>query len=326
MSPAAAGVETPSARVGIAALARNYSGRLAGWGLAWLGAVVLAQVLVAFAPGDAIDTLPDPALREQLSAEWGLGTPVYLRVFRGTAGVLAGDLGSSWTVQPGAPVGDAVVGAMCASLPVLGAAWALAVGVGAAARGRKGAGIARAMSAVPVVLLALCVPGGVNALAWKGMAEGWWTRPAFFALPVEGGAVRDLLLVGVLGLGSAAMAEVAARLAEADARLEEAGFLLAARAHGADERALRRLRWRHRVVPLVEAAQAVFTPLVGGLVVVERLFARPGAGDLLWRAVELRDVPLATGVVVALTGTTVVVGASLDLLRRAWDPRLRMGA
>ena len=287
---------------------------------------MLVQVLVALAPGDAIDTLPDPALRQQLSAEWGLGDPVPIRVFWGTARILAGDWGSSWTVQPGARVGEVVTDAMRASLPVLGAAWVLAVGVGAAARGRKLASVARALSALPVVLLALLVLGGGNALVWKGMTEGWWTRPAFFALPLEGGAVRDGLLVGVLGLGSAAMAEVAARLGEADARLEEAGFLLAARARGADERALRRLRWRHRVVPMVEAAQAVFTPLVGGLVVVERLFARPGAGDLLWRAVELRDVPLATGVIVALTGTSVVVGASLDLVRRAWDPRLRVGA
>jgi peptide/nickel transport system permease protein len=61
-------------------------------------------------------------------------------------------------------------------------------------------------------------------------------------------------------------------------------------------------------------------------VIVERLCARPGAGDLLWRAIALRDAPVATGVVVALAACTATVGVIVDLARRAWDPRLRRPA
>ncbi len=309
------------------AFAQTWLGRLSGWLLAWVGAIVLVQILVALAPGDAIDTLPDPGLRAQLTAEWGLGGPLATRVIAGTWHALIGAWGSSWTVRPGDSVGGLVATAMGASAPMLVAAWAVAVGLGAAVRGRGwGEKVVVGLSTLPVVLLALGAIEGINAAVWAGMSAGWWGRPAFFALPMEGGVVRDALALVALGVGSAGVAAVAARLAEADARIDASGFVLAARARGMTVSALRSLKWRHRVVPLIEGAQAAFPPIVGGLVVVERLCALPGAGDLLWRAVEARDIPVATGVVVALTGTTVVVGAALDLLRRAWDPRLRAEA
>ncbi len=290
----------------------------AGWLLAGLGAVILVQVLVALAPGDAIDTLPDPALRAALAEQWGLGTPLYARVTLGTLHALTGDWGSSWTVRPGAPVAELVAAGMARSGPVLLAAWAVAVAAGLAGRGRAAVLL---VSALPVVILSLGTMEGVNALTWAGMERGWWGRPAFFALPTEGGAVRDVLMVLVLGLGSAAAGEVAARLGEADARLAEASFVLALQARS---RPVNALLWRHRAVPLLEAAQAVFAPIAGGLVIVERCWGNPGVGDLLWRAVEGRDVPVATGTVVALAALSVAVGVALDLARRAWDPRLRV--
>lgn len=291
---------------------------IAGWLLAGLGAVILVQVLVALAPGDAIDTLPDPTLRGQLATEWGLGDPVLVRIITGTTHALSGAWGSSWTVRPGAPVWGLVTGAMGASVPVLLAAWGIAVGVGLAGRGRTALLL---VSALPVVILSLGTVEFVNGLVWAGMGRGWWPRPDFFALPMGGGWVRDLLMVGVLGLGSAAAGEVAARLGEADAQLDQAGFVLAMRARGLPTTGL---LWRHRAVPLLEAASAVFAPLTGGLVIVERLWGRPGVGDLLWRAVEGRDVPVATGSIVVLAAMTVLVGVALDLARRAWDPRLRI--
>lgn len=297
-----------------------------GWALAGVGAIMLVQVLVAAAPGDAIDTLPDPALRARLAAEWGLDQPLGVRVLAGTARALSGAWGTSWTVRPGAEVGGLVASALTASLPMIGCAWVLAVGLGHAARGRAAWSTALSgLSTLPVVLLAIAAIEGVNAAVWRGMEAGWWGRPAFFALPVEGGLVRDLLLIGVLGLGSATLAEVATRARGADARLGEAGFVLAARARGAGPAELASTLWRHRVVPLAEAAQATFSPLLGGLVVVERLFARPGLGDLLWRAVGARDVPVATAAIVSFTAMTVAVGAALEVLRRLWDPRLRVG-
>lgn len=289
----------------------------AAWSLAWVGAVIVVQALVVLAPGDAIDTLPDPALRAQLAADWGLDRPPVERVLAGTARALTGAWGSSWTVRPGAPVTGLVADALTASTPILLGAWALAIGAGLALRGRRGA---FALSGVPTLLLLLTAIDRGNAAVWFGLERGWWARPGFFALPGEGGLVRDALLIAALGVGSGALAEVAARLGAHDRAMDDAGFVIAAQVRRQGEA---RLRWRHRLVPALEAAQAVYAPLIGGLVVVERLGARPGVGDLLWRAVDGRDVPVASAVVVALTGSAVAVAWALDLARRAWDPRLR---
>ncbi len=289
-----------------------------GWAAVWLIAVVLVQALVAIAPGDAIDTLPDPALRAQLAVDWGLAQPAWRRVLDGTVNAMVGAWGTSWTVRPGSEVAPLIAQGLWASAPVGLGAWGVALAVGLGARGR-GAPVLVLVSAVPVVLLTVGLIEGVNAGVWEGMTRGWWQRPGFFALPTEAGPVRDALLILALGLGSGVAGEVAARLAEADATLIKAGFVLARRARG---QPVAGLLWRHRVVPLLEAAQAAFGPTVGGLVIVERLFARPGLGDLLWRAVEGRDVPVATGVVLAVAGATVLLSAGVDLGRRAWDPRL----
>lgn len=301
---------------------------VAGWTLAWIGAVALVQILVVLAPGDAVDTLPDPALRAQLSLDWGLAEPVWQRILTGTLRGLTGEWGSSWTVHPGASVAGMVGIAMMHSAPVLLGAWILAVGLGVAARGQATAKSAILLSAFPVVIVAVGATQWINAGVWYGMERSYWSRPDFFALPTEAGWARDALAIAALGVGSGVLGEVAARLGAADAALSEAAFVLAARARTGslpDRRgsALTKLLWRHRVVPILEASQAAFSPLVGGLVIVERLCARPGAGDLLWRAVAVRDVPVATGAVVALAGCTVVIGLVLDLARRAWDPRLR---
>ncbi len=304
---------------------------VAGGALAWVGAVLLVQVLVALAPGDAVDTLPDPALRAQLALDWGLGRPVWERILTGTVHGITGAWGSSWTVQPGSDVAGMVGAAVVKSAPVVLGAWTLAVVVGLVARGRTALQAATAASALPVLLLTLGLTQGINAAVWYGMQRGWWPRPSFFALPTEPGWVRDAVVIAALGIGSGALGEVAARLSAADAALSEAGFVLAARARSGSDpahtsSAVRQLLWRHRVVPLLEASHAVFSPLVGGLVIVERLCARPGAGDLLWRAVAVRDVPVATGVVVALAGCTAAISVAVELARRAWDPRLRRPA
>ncbi len=65
--------------------------------------MLIAQVLLWLAPGDAVDMLTDdPALRAAMVREWGLDQPVLLR-YVGTVGrALGGDLGTSLTYRPGA--------------------------------------------------------------------------------------------------------------------------------------------------------------------------------------------------------------------------------
>src|SRR5439155_14249898 len=86
---------------------------------------------------------------------------------------------------------------------------------------------------------------------------------------------------------------------------------------------------RHTLPNVVTAALTVggllFAGIIGGAVVVENVFARPGLGTSLVQAVLVRDYPVVQGVVLVLGVIVVVVNATVDLLLAAIDPRTAAG-
>ena len=99
-----------------------------------------------------------------------------------------------------------------------------------------------------------------------------------------------------------------------------------ARAKGLEERTvLRRHVLRNGILPLVTLFGTVLPTLVGGSVVVERIFSIPGMGLLAWDGVMQQDVPVVMAIV-ALTGIATMVGYVLtDVIYALVDPRIRAG-
>lgn len=64
--------------------------------------------------------------------------------------------------------------------------------------------------------------------------------------------------------------------------------------------------------------------LIGGTVVIESVFALPGMGQLLVRAIFSRDYMVVQGVVMLFAVATVTVNLLADLLTVALDPRIRL--
>ena len=86
---------------------------------------------------------------------------------------------------------------------------------------------------------------------------------------------------------------------------------------------------RHTLPNVVTAALTVggllFAGIIGGAVVVENVFARPGLGTSLVQAVLVRDYPVVQGVVLVLGVTVVVVNALVDITLAFIDPRTAAG-
>lgn len=68
-----------------------------------------------------------------------------------------------------------------------------------------------------------------------------------------------------------------------------------------------------------------FTFLLGGTVIVERLFSYEGLGNLAIDAVVNRDLPLIQGIVLLFAVLFVGVNLAVDLCYAALNPRLRHG-
>ncbi len=296
------------------------------WLTTVVGVAALLLLLVEMAPGDAIDLLPDgETLRAELERRWHLGRPLPERLLLWLLSALGGDLGTSWTIRPGAPVSEVLRGPALASLLRLLAALMTSAGVALALAWRS-AGHAswlrrpvHVLSLAPVFLLAHLAVAGLNASAWSLMEAGWIDRPAWFALPTEPSVLRSFLAVVLLALGSTALSGLVTDLEDAIARLRHAPFVLAARGRGepVDPMILRNL------VPVAAALLADrLAFFVGGLVILEKVLLLGGAGSLLWRASLERDVALVLAIGVG-TGLVVATGRlASDALRAYADPRL----
>ncbi len=318
----------------VAIAARRTLGALASM----LAAAALLHALVALAPGDAAElaaggelvaTSGDDTLRDGLRAAWGLDAPVGMRIVEGLTRAAAGDLGTSWTVRPGAPVRALVAEAFGPTLARTGAAIALVAALSAplAAAAARGGWIAvgvraavRLASSPPAFLAAFLSVTALNAAAWSAMERGWIARPGWFALPDEPSALRLGLAVLIMAVAGGGLAEPHAALTEELARVRRAPFVDAVRARGG--RVVPRLA-HHLLAPTAATLAARVPWTLGAAVVVERLMLLPGAGSLLWQACRLRDAPLAVGIALVAAGAVIGTRLCADLARTWVDPRER---
>ena len=82
---------------------------------------------------------------------------------------------------------------------------------------------------------------------------------------------------------------------------------------------------RNAVAPTLALTGVQFTFLIGGTVIVERIFAYPGIGNMAVDAVINRDLPLIQGLTLVFGALFIVVNMIVDLLVVATNPRLRNG-
>jgi len=80
---------------------------------------------------------------------------------------------------------------------------------------------------------------------------------------------------------------------------------------------------RNAVAPTLALTGVQFTFLIGGTVIVERIFAYPGIGNLAIDAVINRDFPLIQGLVLLFGLIFILVNMGVDLAVAALNPRLR---
>jgi len=101
-------------------------------------------------------------------------------------------------------------------------------------------------------------------------------------------------------------------------------YVTTARAKGLSERSV---LWNHVVrnalIPIITVVGLELGTLLSGSIIVETVFAWPGAGSLLISAITSRDYPLITGTVLMYTMAFVIINFIIDVLYAAIDPRIR---
>lgn len=102
-------------------------------------------------------------------------------------------------------------------------------------------------------------------------------------------------------------------------------FVRAARARGiAERRIFFSHAFRYSLPPVITVFGVSLGSLIGGVVVVEVLFAYPGVGKLVVDSIRQRDYPLIQGYIVLMAAIVFVVNTLVDISYRYVNPELRL--
>jgi peptide/nickel transport system permease protein len=101
-------------------------------------------------------------------------------------------------------------------------------------------------------------------------------------------------------------------------------YVLTARAKGLQERAVRdRHVARNVLAPVLAGSFATLPTVLGGMIIVEYELQMQGLSTVMFRAIELQDVPLIMGVLVVLGLIGVALRLLTDVAIAVLDPRQR---
>lgn len=258
---------------------------------------------------------------EQVRAQYGFDQPLIVQYAVMIGALLSGDLGYSYELK--LPVAE-VIGAQLVDTLVLAfasliLAWILAIALAlwSTGRGRVQRSVAQGIELTAASLPHFWLATVLVAVFSTGL--GWLP-------PVSTGDVAGLVLP-VLTLAVPLAGFLAQLMREQLLIALEQPFALSARARGESETGVRlRHALRHAAIPAVNLSGWALGYLISGAVVVETIFARPGLGRTVLRAVELRDVPLVTGVVLLVAVVYVAMTVLTDLVSRLVDPRPDTGS
>jgi peptide/nickel transport system permease protein len=134
------------------------------------------------------------------------------------------------------------------------------------------------------------------------------------------------MIMPMLALGIPLAAVITRVLKESLREAMVQDYVLLARLKGMSKlRLILQEALRNAIAPTVALTGVQFTFLMGGTVIVERIFSYPGIGNMAVDAVINRDLPLIQGLTLVFGALFIVVNMVVDLMVMKSNPRLRHG-
>jgi peptide/nickel transport system permease protein len=297
-----------------------------------IGVLIVVFALVQLVPGDpvriALGTRYTPEAYEALRAASGLDRPLVTQFFSYVGSAFTGDLGVSF--RNGDPVVQILLDRLPAtvSLAVFGIVIALAIALPAGIwsalhEGRFSDAIVRVTSQFGVSIPDFWM--GILLIALFATTLGWLPTSGYRPLFDDpGGWFRHLVLPGlVVGLVAAAILTRYVRSAVLE--VAAMGYVRTARSKGLSPRVVTfRHTVRNALVPILTITGIQLATILGGVIVVEVVFAWPGLGRLVYNSVAARDYPVIQGAVLLMAVLFLAINLVVDLLYAVVDPRIRL--
>jgi peptide/nickel transport system permease protein len=296
--------------------------------LLWLIPVLLGVSLIVFGimkmvPGDVAQVLVGTEGTaedvENIRHTLGLDQPVYVQYGLFLTHLVQGDLGRSAVTRR--PVADEIASRIRPTAELGLTAFAIALVVGLAT------GIVSATRqytlwdnlATLIALLGVSMP-----IFWLGLMLTLLFSVTLRWLPSSGAGTPAQLVLPAVALGAASSAIIARQTRSGLLEVLNQDYVRTARAKGLVESAVvMRHALKNALIPTVTVVGLQVGYLLGGAVLTETVFARPGLGRLLVDSIASRDIAVVQATIMLLSVVFVLVNLMVDLLYVQLDPRIR---
>ncbi|EBV8794869.1 TPA: glutathione ABC transporter permease GsiC [Salmonella enterica subsp. enterica serovar Nagoya] len=284
---------------------------------------VLVFLFVHLLPGDPARLIAGPEADAQVIAlvrqQLGLDQPLHVQFWHYITHVLQGDFGTSMVSRR--PVSEEIASRFLPTLwlTITSMIWAvlfgMAIGIAATVwrnRWPDRVGMTLAVTGISFPAFAL----GMLLMQIFSVDLGW--------LPTVGADSWQHYILPSLTLG-AAVASVMARFTRSsfvDVLSED--YMRTARAKGVSETwVVLKHGLRNAMIPVVTMMGLQFGFLLGGSIVVEKVFNWPGLGRLLVDSVDMRDYPVIQAEVLLFSLEFILINLVVDVLYAAINPAIR---
>ncbi|MFW4251652.1 glutathione ABC transporter permease GsiC [Salmonella enterica] len=284
---------------------------------------VLVFLFVHLLPGDPARLIAGPEADAQVIAlvrqQLGLDQPLHVQFWRYITHVLQGDFGTSMVSRR--PVSEEIASRFLPTLwlTITSMIWAvlfgMAIGIAAAVwrnRWPDRLGMTLAVTGISFPAFAL----GMLLMQIFSVDLGW--------LPTVGADSWQHYILPSLTLGAAAASVMARFTRSSFVDVLSEDYMRTARAKGVSEAwVVLKHGLRNAMIPVVTMMGLQFGFLLGGSIVVEKVFNWPGLGRLLVDSVDMRDYPVIQAEVLLFSLEFILINLVVDVLYAAINPAIR---
>ena len=295
---------------------------------------VLIFALVRFIPGSPAQVmLPDDATAEEvaaLEAKMGLDQPWLVQFAKWIGNAVRGDLGES--LYYNRPVVDLLFDRLGPTMLLVSYAMIIAIFIGvllgviaAVNRGHFLDKLAMILSIVGISMPGFWI--ALNLVIKFSVQDGTFPSVGYMAVDEQGlGVTLWYLTLPAVAMGLQRSASIARVTRSSMLDVLGADYIRTARSKGLRERSVIGLHaLKNAANPILTQIGISIAHLMGGSVVMEKLFNIPGLGRLAFDSVTRRDYPIIQGHILLVAVIYVFVNLAVDLLYKVFDPRIKYG-
>jgi peptide/nickel transport system permease protein len=288
-----------------------------------IGASIIVFLMIHLAPGDPVHMIVGPNVTQEvynnIVERLGLNDPLPVQYFRFISNAVRGDLGMS--ILQRRPVLDIIREKLPITLELgfasLFISFAIAVPAGVIAAVKR-------KTAVDYASMTGALVGMSMPTFWFGLLLLYFFAYRWRLFPISGYGTWQHLVLPAFTMGLTDAAVTARMVRSSMLEVIRQDYIRTARSKGLAERVvINQHALKNALIPIITILGLRIGWLMGGSVILELVYSRPGLGRLMIDAIFARDYPIVQGAMLVLTACIIAGNILADILYAVVDPRIK---